>query len=40
MKPSDRKTMDQGSWQGTGLDPFYIVSFYIKWVTTSWTYST
>ena len=21
-------------------DPFYIVSYYIKWVTTSWTYST
>ena len=20
-------------------DPFYIVSYYIKWVTTSWTYS-
>ena len=20
-------------------DPFYIVTFYIKWVTTSWTYS-
>ena len=20
-------------------DPFYLVSFYIKWVTTSWTYS-
>ena len=22
------------------LDPFYIVSFYIKWVKTSWTYTT
>ena len=21
-------------------DPFYIVSYYIKWVTTSWTHST
>ena len=21
-------------------DPFYIVTYYIKWVTTSWTYST
>ena len=21
-------------------DPFYTVSYYIKWVTTSWTYST
>ena len=21
-------------------DPFYIVGYYIKWVTTSWTYST
>ena len=21
-------------------DPFYIVSYYIKWVTTSWTFST
>ena len=20
-------------------DPFYVVSYYIKWVTTSWTYS-
>ena len=20
-------------------DPFYIVTYYIKWVTTSWTYS-
>ena len=20
-------------------DPFYLVSYYIKWVTTSWTYS-
>ena len=23
-----------------GSVPFYIVSYYIKWVTTSWTYST
>ena len=22
------------------VTPFYIVSYYIKWVTTSWTYST
>ena len=21
-------------------DPFYIVTYFIKWVTTSWTYST
>ena len=21
-------------------DPFYVVTYYIKWVTTSWTYST
>ena len=21
-------------------DPFYVVSYYIKWVTTSWTYGT
>ena len=21
-------------------DPFYMVSYYIRWVTTSWTYST
>ena len=21
------------------LDPFYILSYYIKWVTTSWTHS-
>ena len=20
-------------------DPFYVVTYYIKWVTTSWTYS-
>ena len=24
----------------TSSDPFYIVSYYIRWVTTSWTYST
>ena len=23
-----------------GSDPFYIVAYYIKWVPTSWTYST
>ena len=23
-----------------GSDPFYIVSYYIKWVTTSWTHGT
>ena len=22
-----------------GSDPFHIVNYYIKWVTTSWTYS-
>ena len=22
-----------------GSDPFYVVSYYIEWVTTSWTYS-
>ena len=31
----DRHTVRPGS-----SDPFYIVSYYIKWVTTFWTYST
>ena len=33
--PSNKGTVCPGS-----SDPFHIVSYYIKWVTTSWTYST
>ena len=32
---SSKDTICSGS-----SDPFYIVSYYIKWVTTSWTHST
>ena len=30
---------DGGTVCPRGSDPFYIVSYYIKWATTSWTHS-
>ena len=35
MLRTDQNTVCPGS-----SDPFYIVSYYIKWVTNSWTHST
>ena len=35
-----KKIEEQGTICQGSSDPFYIVSYYIKWVTTSWTHST
>mgnify|MGYP001295737045 CR=1 FL=1 len=40
MKKENQNTLMPQEYRPRSSDPFYIVSYYIKWVTTSWTYST
>ena len=35
----DQDFFDMGTICPRSSDPFYIVSYYIKWVTASWTHS-
>ena len=37
LRPRRQSPQTQGTVCPRSSDPFYIVSYYIKWVTTSWT---